>query len=165
MELTPLNMIEIDREITNTKRLLEKIEDQHLTYKPHPKSMTLGELANHIVELHGWVVEGITKEVYDFHKDYQPSKIDNVAQLITKLESFREESKLVLEKFSASDWDADWKLMAGEHLIAQMPKVASFRFIIQNHLIHHRGQLTVYMRLLDIPLPGIYGPSADEKSS
>lgn len=153
---------EVEREIANTRQVLERLNDNDFDYKPHPKSMTLGELANHIVELHGWVVDGINKDIYDFQKDYTPLKLTKIAELIQLLDEIAEKNKISIAEFNDEKWFSNWKLMAGDHLIAEMPKVAAMRFVVQNHLIHHRGQLTVYMRLLDLPLPGIYGPSADE---
>lgn len=156
-------LIEIERETENTRRVLANLADKHWDYKPHEKSMTLGQLATHTVELHGWVSSALSKDVFDFHTDYKPVAATNVEELKTVLVENLKKSIDFVNAQSDEFWTSNWKLQAGEHILAELPKIGAFRFILSNHLYHHRGQLTVYMRLLDIPLPGIYGPSADEK--
>ena len=155
-------LLELERETTNTKRVVERLTDEHWDYKPHPKSMSLGALATHVVELHNWVSGALNRKVYDFKVDHQPVKVAGVDELKSLLENGIEGNKAALLGLSDEDWQTEWTLKAGDWIIAQMPKAAAFRYIINNHLIHHRGQLTVYLRLLDIPVPGLYGPSADE---
>ena len=156
-------LAEIEHETQNTKRVLERLSNEHWDYKPHETSMSLGQLASHIVELHNWAHSATLKDVFDFHTDYHPLKATSVEELKTELENGLQRSKDFVNAQTDEFWLTNWQLKAGEHQIAQMPKLGAFRFIITNHLIHHRGQLTVYMRLLNIPLPGIYGPSADEQ--
>lgn len=155
--------IEIQRETQNTIRILKALPNDNFGYKPHPKSMSLGELANHIVELHGWVAHLFTTDEFDFHKDYTPSTLSSVEELVAALETITAQNLEVLNTLTDEAYLKNWKLKAGEHTIAELPKAGAYRFIVTNHLIHHRGQLTVYLRLLDLPLPGIYGPSADER--
>lgn len=156
-------LAEIEHETNNTRRVLERLSDEHWNYKPHEKSMTLGELASHIVDLHNWTHLATSKDVVDFQIDYNPPKTTNVEELKASLENGFQKNKDFVDSQTDEFWLTKWTLKSGEHIIAEMPKLGAFRFIITNHLIHHRGQLTVYMRLLDIPLPGIYGPTADEK--
>lgn len=163
MSIKQSYLIELGHELKNTERILNSIPDAHLDWRPHEKSMTMGELAAHVVELHNWVAKAIHKDVFDFHVDYQPLKITSIADLKAVLEEGHEANKKVIEEMSEEKWFVEWTLKAGDHVIARMPRVGALRFIVTNHLIHHRGQLTVYMRLLDIPVPGIYGPSADDK--
>lgn len=155
-------LVELEKETENTQRVLERLTDEHWNYKPHVKSMSLGELATHIVELHNWVSGALSKAVYDFKVDYKPLKVPGVADLKALLQNGYQTNKTSLEAMTDSDWQSEWTLQAGDQVIAKMPKSAGIRFIINNHLVHHRGQLTVYMRLLNIPVPGLYGPSADE---
>ena len=157
-------LIEIDRETTNTRRLLERIEDKHFSYKPHEKSMSLGALANHIVELHNWVKAGLSVDEFDLAVHYKPLKATSKDELLSILNDGLAINKSFIESMTDLEWQKLWKMTYGDHIIAEVPKIGALRFIIQNHLIHHRGQLTVYMRLLDIPLPGLYGPSADEQN-
>ncbi len=162
MSIKKALLIELEREKENTKRVISRLSDNQFGYKPHEKSMTLGELANHIVELHNWVDFVINKDVFDFHKDYKPSTLTTTEELLKVLDEGFEKNKAVIEQMDEQVVFEKWSLQAGDHVIASMPKTAALRFIVTNHLIHHRGQLTVYMRLLDIPVPGVYGPSADD---
>lgn len=155
-------LIELEREKKNTARILNNLNEGVFDYKPHEKSMSVGELANHIVELHNWVGFAITKDVFDFHIDYQPSKLTTVSELLDVLENGYLANKKLIEEIDEQVYFENWTLKAGDYVIAEMPKAGALRFIITNHLIHHRGQLTVYLRLLNIPVPGIYGPSADD---
>lgn len=155
--------IEIQRETQNTIRILKALPNDNFGYKPHPKSMSLGELANHIVELHGWASFVFTSDEFDFHKDYEPSSLQTKEELILALENMTAKNLEVVNALTDEEYFKNWKLKAGDHTIAELPKAGAYRFIVTNHLIHHRGQLTVYLRLLDLPLPGIYGPSADER--
>lgn|SRR5690606_540289 len=164
MSIKKAILIELEREKENTKRIINRLDDDKFNYKPHEKSMTLGELANHIVELHNWVGFVISKEEFNFHTDYKPSTLTLVDDLLSKLESDFEKNKAIIEQMDENVVFENWALKAGDHVVASMPKTGALRFIVTNHLIHHRGQLTVYMRLLDIPLPGIYGPTADDKA-
>lgn len=156
-------LIEVERETASTRQLLERLKDEHLSYKPHEKSMSLGELASHIVELHNWVKLALAVDTFDFHTMYKPLKATSVQEISDALEDGYNDNMVAIEEITEEDWLRTWTLQAGSHVIASVPKLGAYRFIIQNHLIHHRGQLTVYMRMLDIPLPGLYGPSADEK--
>ena len=156
-------LAEIAHETKNTHRILDNLSNEHWDYKPHEKSMTLGELASHVVELHTWVSVAIAKDVFDFHTDYQPNTATTVEDLKTALADSLQKNTDFVNAQSDEFWLGNWKLQAGDHVLSDLPKLAALRYIITNHLIHHRGQLTVYMRMLNIPLPGIYGPSADEK--
>lgn len=156
-------LAEIEHETKSTKRILDNLTDEHWNYKPHEKSMTLGALASHVVELHSWVHLAVSKNVFDFNTDYQPCKETTIEELKTALEDNLQKNKDFVNAQTDEFWLTNWKLQAGEHVLSDLPKLAAFRYVITNHLIHHRAQLTVYMRMLNIPVPGIYGPSADEK--
>ena len=155
--------IELEREKDNTLRMLKVLPNEQFGWKPHEKSMSLGELANHIVELHNWVSLVFNREVLDFKVDYIPSTLATKEELIEVLEKGFEENSKVIESLTDENYFSNWALKAGDYVIAEMPKAGAIRFIITNHLIHHRGQLSVYLRLLNVPVPGIYGPSADEQ--
>ncbi|WP_400262436.1 DinB family protein [Sphingobacterium sp. SG20118] len=155
-------LIELERETHNTGRILERITDEHLDWRPHEKSRSLGELAAHIVELHNWVSKALSNDVFDFNTDYQPLKINAIEELKGILAKGLIANQEMIEQLPEEYWLKEWVLKAGDYEMARMPKVGAVRYIITNHLIHHRGQLTVYLRLLNIPVPGLYGPSADE---
>lgn len=156
-------LAEISHETQNTKRILERLSNEHWNFKPHEKSMSLGELASHIVELHSWVHFAASKDVFDFKTDYQPRNVATIAELMVELEESLQKNKDFVNAQTDDFWLTNWQLQVGEHVLTKGYKLTAFRYIITNHLIHHRGQLTVYMRMLDIPISGIYGPSADEK--
>lgn len=162
MALKDSLLIELEKETANTKRILERLSDEHWDYKPHVKSMSLGQLATHVVELHNWVGGALTKSVYDFKVDHLPVEVSGVNALKALLENGYARNKAAIEEMAEADWQSEWTLQAGDWVIAKMPKAGAIRFIVNSHLIHHRGQLTVYLRLLDIPVPGLYGPSADD---
>lgn len=164
MSIKQALLIELEKEKDNSKRMIERLTPEHFSWKPHTKSMSLGELSNHIVELHNWVDLVITKSSFDFHTDYVPSKCETADELIALLEKGYAVNKFAIEQMDEAVVFENWTLKAGDHVIASLPKTAAIRFIVANHLIHHRGQLSVYMRMLDIPVPGVYGPSADDKA-
>lgn len=156
-------LVELTREQDNTLRMIKAIPNDKLDFKPHEKSMSLGQLSNHIVELHNWVRLALTKDEFNFHKDYQPLIKTSSEELVAELEQGFEANKAVIEALKEETYFSNWTLKAGDHIIAEMPKSGALRFIVMNHLIHHRGQLSVYLRLLDVAVPGVYGPSADEQ--
>lgn len=163
MSIKQALLTELEHEKNNTLRVLNNLVDNKFDYKPHEKSMTVEQLANHIVELHSWVALALTRDSFDLHTDYKPYVFKNVAELKAQLENDFIKNKEIIENLDEAVYFTNWTLKAGEYVISSIPKAGALRFIVTNHLIHHRGQLTVYMRLLDLPLPGIYGPSADEK--
>ncbi|UUV21832.1 DinB family protein [Paenimyroides aestuarii] len=164
MSIKKAILIELEREKENTKRIISRLKNEHFSYKPHEKSNTLGVLANHIVELHNWVDFVLTKDTFDFHTDYQQPKLSSVEELLQTLEADFLKNKAIIEQMDETVVFENWTLKAGDHVIVSLPKTGALRFLVTNHLVHHRGQLTVYMRLLDIPVPGVYGPSADDKA-
>lgn len=156
-------LMELEKEVESTKKLIACVPNDKWNWKPHEKSMSVGNLAKHITELMVWTVNITAKDKLDFHKDYAPLDAKSAEDLLQLLNGFYEQSKKAIEEFGENKWMEVWSLTAGEHVIAKMPKAAAHRFIVNNHIYHHRGQLSVYLRLLNIPIPGMYGPSADEK--
>ncbi|HIY74796.1 MAG TPA: DinB family protein [Candidatus Sphingobacterium stercorigallinarum] len=156
-------LVELERETNSTKTIIGRLSDEHLGFKPHPKSMSLGALAGHIVELHNWISAALTKNDFNLQTDYKPFRPTNVSELSAALEQGFKENERAVNEISEEDWFSKWTFRAGNQVLGEMPKLGALRFLINNHLIHHRGQLTVYLRLLDIPIPGLYGPSADEQ--
>ena len=163
MSIQKALLIELQREKENTLRMLQALPNEQFGWRPHEKSMTAGELANHIVELHNWVAFVFTQNELDFKTQYVPSVLQTKEELIAVLEKGYEENKAIIGSLEEENYFSTWTLRAGEHVIVSLPKAGAIRFIVNNHLIHHRGQLSVYLRLLNVPVPGIYGPSADER--
>lgn len=159
-------LAELDHELAQTRRVLERVPYEQADYKPHPKSMSLWQLASHVVNLLAFNTLFVTHDSRDFLDPNAPKPGPTTTSLAALLERFEEYSAMLRRELAASDNEKlthDFHLHRGEHTIMQMPKGAAIRIMGLNHSIHHRGQLTVYLRLLDIPVPGLYGPSADEK--
>lgn len=165
MTIAETLIADFDEEVVTTRRVLAAIPDQHLDWKPHEKSMSLGQLAGHICEAPGWTRSMIEPE-FDFAavaRDYTPfvpkSREALLATFAEKIASFH-------ETFSGRDdafMTANWRMKNGDVVFLSAPREKAVRQTVVHHMIHHRGQLTVYLRLLDIPVPSTYGPSADEQ--
>lgn len=157
---------EFDQEMQNTRKTLERAPDDRWNWKPHDKSGTLGWLAGHIATLPGWIAVTIQTEELDFAPvngpAYQPPKTDNRAELLAVFDKESAGARAALAAVSDQEMMKGWKLLAAGKEIFTMPRIACIRGFAMNHLIHHRAQLGVYYRLLGIPVPGLYGPSADE---
>lgn len=154
--------VEVERETANTRRLISKLEDQHLDWRPHAKSMTTGELVGHVIDLHNWVNQALVLEDFNLATNFVPSKPKTIQEAIEDLDSSYSKNIDVINSLTDEDWQKLWTMRFGDYVISELPRVDAFRHIIYNHLIHHRGQLSVYLRMMDIPLPGLYGPSADD---
>lgn len=157
---------EMEQETASTRRLFERIPDDQMDFKPHEKSYSLGQLAGHLAEMFGWGGTVLESEDFDYTEgEYQPFVPDSAAAALAKLD----ESAAVFKQAAAGTSDealaATWTMRAGDQVIMELPRAAAIRATILNHFVHHRGQLTVYLRLLDVPLPPIYGPTADEDGS
>lgn len=163
MSTTKKFLIELENEAQATKKVLGVLTNNHLDWKPHEKSMSLKALATHTVEMHNWLAEVLEKSEFDFQVDYTPEEASTVADIQELLIKGLERNKKALEGFVEEGWQEIWTLKNGGHIIRQMTKEEAVRYVVNNHVYHHRGQLTVYLRLLNLPVPGLYGPSADDK--
>jgi uncharacterized damage-inducible protein DinB len=161
MALIDVMLQELDQEALTTKRLFHRITDDHLAWRPHPKARTLGELALHIATVPGAVAELAMKDTVQAPQFSDPSPA-NAAELISTLDESVAKAKKVLGGVGDERLMAPWRMMQGEREIFTIPRVALLRSIMLNHWYHHRGQLSVYLRELDVAMPSIYGPSADE---
>jgi uncharacterized damage-inducible protein DinB len=156
-------IIEVQEEAKSSRKLLERVPEKSFDWKPNEKSMLLSRLASHVAEIPGWVHFTLDYNEIDFGKfDYKPPVINTVKDLLDIQEK---NLNLALESFkNAKDevFFQNWTMRNNEQVYFTLPKIAVLRSFAFNHMYHHRGQLTVYLRLLDIPLPGIYGPTADD---
>jgi uncharacterized damage-inducible protein DinB len=162
MALRDALLAEYDHEIATTRRLLERIPDDHLAWKPHPKSWTLGELATHISHLPEWGLTILNDSSYDIANG--PPRLaahGSRAQLLEHFDQVTARTRAALDRTDA-EYLGTWTLKRGGQEVFTMPRIATLRSFVFSHLIHHRGQLSVYLRLNDVPVPAIYGPSADE---
>ena len=154
---------ELTHESANTRKMLERIPGEAFSFKPHDKSMGFGRLATHVAELPGWVAMTVKTDELDFDANkYTPFIAASTEDLLAHHDENVAKALEALQGMPAEDLMKPWTLRRGEQILMSMPKVAIIRNMCLNHLIHHRGQLSVYMRLNGIELPGIYGPTADE---
>jgi uncharacterized damage-inducible protein DinB len=156
---------EFDEEIKNTRKLLECVPDGNFDYKPHPKSMTLGRLATHVAEIPSWTGYTLDLEVLELGPDFKPTLATSRAELLQILDKGAAEAREKIAAASDEDWGKIWTFKFGGKTVMSMPRSAVMRGTIMNHLIHHRAQLGVYLRLNEVAIPGMYGPSADDQKS
>lgn len=161
MRIVDALLQELEREAQTTRRVLERVPDAHLGWKPHEKSMSLGQLAMHIATLPAGVAEIAAQPFIQAPKFTQPSAT-SAAELIPALEQAVARAKQLLGGMDDDAMTFTWRLMDGDRELMALPRGALLRAIMLNHWYHHRGQLTVYLRQLNVPVPSIYGPSADE---
>ena len=155
---------ELTHEAAQTRKMLERVPFEKADYKPHEKSFTMGRLAAHVAELAAWVTMTLKTDQLDFTDgSYKSPKPESQEELLRIFDKNVADAKEALQATSMEEMMKPWSLRAGEQVYFTMPKVAVIRSFAMNHLIHHRGQLSVYLRLNDLTVPGMYGPSADEK--
>ena len=156
---------ELTHEAATTRKILERLPEDKFGWKPHEKSMTLGHLASHIIEMHSWTTPTVTEDGLDFAKmDYKPTEHETTASMLAAFDKNVADSIAALSTVSDEELFKSWCMRNGETIYFEMPRAAVMRSMVLNHIVHHRGQLAVYIRMLDIPVPSIYGPSADEGS-
>ena len=154
---------ELEQEAKTTRRLLERVPEASFGWKPHEKSMSLGQLAGHVAQLPGLVVVALTQDEFDFAvAGWKPFIPQSTAELVEQHDANAKAAAEALRAGADDRMGETWKLKSGDHALFEMPRGLVARFVGLNHIVHHRGQLSVYLRLLDVPLPSIYGPSADE---
>ena len=153
---------ELEQEAQTTRRVLERIPQAHLSWKPHPKSMSLGQLALHVATVPGNVAELAAHDVVPQPPAFIQAEAATASELVPTLTASVARAKEVLGGFDDARMTAIWRLQAGDREILAMPRVALVRAIMLNHWYHHRGQLLVYLRLLNQSVPSVYGPTADE---
>lgn len=159
-------LAELNQELTQTRRILERVPYEQAAFKPHPKSMSLWQLASHVVNLLAFKTLFVTHDSRDFLDPNAPKPgptTTSLDELLARFDEYSATLKQELEQSNDEQLTQNFKLHRGEHVIFDRPKATALRIMGLNHSIHHRGQLTVYLRLLDIPVPGLYGPSADEQ--
>lgn len=153
---------ELEGEAQATRRVLERVSEDKLGWKPHDKSMSLGQLAMHIATLPGAIAELSVQETFEVNTDVPRPSATSVAEVMGALEHSLAKAKSLLGSMDDAVLASPWKMVNGDQEIAVMPRSALLRSILLNHWYHHRGQLTVYLRLTGASVPGIYGASADE---
>jgi uncharacterized damage-inducible protein DinB len=166
MRLNELLMPEFDQEMKNTRKLLERMPLNKAEWQPHVKSMALGRLAGHVAELPNWGAMILSSETMDLtpmiNGGRKPFIADSPEGLLEVFDKGVSEVRNALAKTGDDDFDRIWSIQLNGQTVFSMPRLATFRSMFMNHLIHHRAQLGVYFRMNGIPLPEMYGPSADE---
>ena len=166
MSISKTLLPEFDHEMATTRKVLERIPDDKFSWKPHEKSMTLGGLATHLSNIPSW-----TKNTFELDElDVAPAgappyRLEEKKSRREVLEAFDQnvtEARAAIEAATDENWQGKWSLLMTGKIIFTLPRPAVWRGFIMSHSIHHRAQLAVYLRLLDVPVPSIYGPSADE---
>ncbi len=162
MDILTLLQNEMEAEAATTRKMLLRMPASNWDWKPHPKSMSLQNLAVHIAELPGWAAMALNTSELDFAaQPYKPTEVSDVTTLLNLFEKSLEAGRAALQNAKEEDLQPQWTLRHGEQVLMQTNKYGVIRHSF-SQIIHHRAQLGVYLRLLDIPIPGSYGPSADE---
>jgi uncharacterized damage-inducible protein DinB len=164
MTIAELLLPEFDQEMASTRKVLERVPDAKLAWKPHDKSFSMGQLASHIANMVSWTVETMTKTEFDM-AGIPPEEMNRVAkdraELLSLFDANAAAARAALQKPDA-DYFVPWSLKNGTQVFFTMPRYTCIRSFCLNHIVHHRAQLGVYLRLNEIAVPGVYGPSADE---
>jgi uncharacterized damage-inducible protein DinB len=153
---------EFDHEMTTTRKLLERVPDDKFEWQPHPKSMSLGRLSTHLATLPWWGEVTLNQTEIDVAGSAQAAQAASRKELLETFDKNVAKARAILVSKSDAEMMVPWSLKRGGQTIFSMPRVAVWRSFVVNHIIHHRGQLSVFLRLNDVPVPSIYGPSADE---
>ncbi len=163
MSLAQAFLAEFDHECKGTRKMLERVPEDKFPWKPHHKSMSLAHLTGHIAEMPGWAASVMGTEELDFAKmgHYKPTVPETHEELLAAFDKNVGDFKQAMADQSDESFLVTWTLRNGEHVITSMPRVSAIRGFVLSHTYHHRGQLSVYLRLLDVPLPQVYGPTAD----
>ncbi len=163
MTISEVLLLDFDAEIKNTRRTLERIPENDPVWKPDEKSMAIGRLALHTARLPEFCTNMLTTEVMDMAtRKFPDFTFESTAHLLTELDRTSSEARSHLQGASDADLQKNWKLSFGDKVFVDAPRMFLYRTMFLNHLVHHRAQLGVYLRLLKVPVPGLYGPSADE---
>ncbi len=153
---------EMNQEALTTRKMLSRVPPEKFDWQPHPKSMTLGRLASHVAELPGWVAMVVDTDELDFaNNPYEPKDVKNTGELLDYFEDSLKNGKDALNRVNIEQFSEPWTLRNGDQVYSTEPKYDVIR-MAHSQVIHHRAQLGVYLRLLNIPIPGSYGPSADD---
>ncbi|MDX1631983.1 MAG: DinB family protein [Thermoanaerobaculia bacterium] len=157
---------ELDQEMSNTRKALERIPEDRMGWKPHEKSFTQGRLASHLAELPSWGTRALTSDSFDIAppdaESEQALDLDERDEILDHFDRSVEELRTAVEDTSDDRFMEPWTLLRKGVTVFSLPRIGVLRTFVLNHMCHHRGQLTVYLRLTDTPVPALYGPSADE---
>jgi len=164
MSISASLLPEFEREMAGTRLTIERIPEDKLTWRPHPRSVAMGRLATHLVELAGFAQRVISDRSFDIGMDNssRARELQSRVEILGQFDRNFAEAKVAIAATPDREWMTPWTLTADGKIVFTLPRLAVMRNSVLNHTIHHRGQLTLYLRLNDVAVPGLYGPSADE---
>jgi uncharacterized damage-inducible protein DinB len=165
MTITELLLPEYDQEMDATRRVLERVPEDKFAWKPHDKSFAMGNLASHIVNMMTWTVDTMNRTEFDLDSvtpEEMNKAANNRSELLAWFDANRASARAALNRPDA-DYNVPWTLRKGSHVFFTLPRYTCVRSFCLNHIVHHRAQLGVYLRMNNVPVPGVYGPSADEQ--
>jgi len=162
MRLVDPLIAELEQESHATRRVLERVPDVHLAWRPHPKSFSLGQLALHVATIPGTVAQLFSVDTVPEPPPFVQPPARSAAELLPALAASLAQARTALDGFDDAAMSRTWRLLSGGRELMSAPRGALLRAIMLNHWYHHRGQLVVYLRMHDVPLPSVYGPTADE---
>lgn len=156
-------LMELTHEAEITRKMLDRVPEEHFGWQPHEKSMSLGQLASHLAEIPSWVAPTLQLEVMEIEADYKPFNASTKDELLKMFDEKIEEAKAAMPGYPDDKLMQNWALKMGGQEVFSMPRLQCLRGFVLNHTVHHRAQLGVYLRLKGVPIPSTYGPSADEQ--
>lgn len=166
MSVSEMLLPEFDQETAGTRKLLERFPEDKMGFKPHEKSMPLGRLVSHLAEIPSWAVNALTQDSLDLappgSEGWKPTIFESRQEVLETFDANVEAARAALADTPDEAFGETWSLLRGGETLISMPRIGVVRGMVLNHMIHHRAQLGVYLRLNDVPVPGVYGPSADE---
>lgn len=168
MPLSALLVPEFDAEVATTRHVLERVPDGRIEWRPHPKSFPMGHLAQLVAMIPGWTLHVLTKTEFDIAPREGPTAVYRflpVDQLLKMFDQCVAEARPLIQKVTDAELDVPWTLKAAGHAMNTQPRYMMYRTLILNHLVHHRAQLGLYLRLTDQKVPQMYGPTADDKAT
>jgi uncharacterized damage-inducible protein DinB len=161
--ITERFLAELETEVPATRHVLERVPDGRFDWKPHDKSMSMGRLAGLVANMPGWIAMMLTQDQFDVTAPgNRPPESKTSRDLVAAFDANVARARDALKKTSDAQLETTWRMLAHGHMVSEQPRYDAIRTGVFNHLAHHRGQLTVYLRLNDVPVPSIYGPTADE---
>ncbi len=163
MTIQELYLLEFDEEMPKTRMMLERVPESSFGWKPHEKSMTLGRLSSHIADLPLRCSAIIASDTMVRQPGTAPFLAGSAAELLEKFDSSAKDARTALGGLRDDQLDVTWSFRFGDRVMASLPRALALRRVFMDHLIHHRAQLGVYLRLLEVAIPGVYGPSADDQ--
>ncbi len=162
MALADALLPELDHEMSLTRRTLERVPPERLDWRPHPKSRSVGELAHHLARIPGWVGAMLDEDAYDLAHRKEDAASPSLAETLALFDANVARARAAIAARNDDELSGAWRLERAGQVVRTMTRARVLRAFLLDHVIHHRGQLTVYLRLLDVPVPGLYGTSADE---